>query len=788
MNSTYIGDNFRDNIFKIVQAMNPNSATTEKMVGGKKADIYYEEYDRYNTIRKIAIECKNYKSALGNSDISRILSDYHAAFLSSEIDLLLIISEKGLSAQGHESINAGTIYKVKHLTRQQFIAQTMNFNRYQLDITLSIKNDSLVDYYIPAKTNNESTIDIINHWIESDTKEPIAILAGYGMGKSSLATYIAHNLIETRGRISNERIPILIRLGQLSSEQSLDGLISKHLTSDHKVDGYSFSLFRELNRNGLFVIILDGFDEMKFAMTYSAFKYNLDQIGKLIEGNSKVIILGRPNAFMSEDEKNSVLNCQKILSSQTLKTTSIKNYKELTLDEFTNSDIRIFFRKYLKSKSQLTESEIEARILEIEESKISSILHRPVHSKMLAEILISSSKGILANSRYDLYKTFSGLIFSRDFEKTVRQSIPPEQREEIIGLLAWHLWKQGGKSSFSKDDIPSYIIKRLQEQFGIQKDQATREVLIGGLIESKGSDGFYFSHRSFQEFLVAKYLTTEQSESEEIETLSNTITPEICSFIEESPLRDEFANRLFFNLKEYKGELTLQLVNIVAKYYSFDANNKPNSTWQHLIFIIKSYSDTNKAPHEIAFDLTKISKESNNFKFAIAFELAKMESTYTTTPVISRDIIRHLAGLLLINCSPIIREYNNIQGNVRKIALHEPEPNQFLAAISNSIERAGEGIIKINSQKLLDDTITSLSSELKIPNLRVTSIHETLSFTLTQLFEPFKNFQNHDSVIKEYRRYFSNKSILPKVTLVERGSVQPKRKQLKLRTMKKYLD
>ena len=64
------------------------------------------------------------------------------------------------------------------------------------------------------------------------------------------------------------RIPILIRLGEVAGEQTLAGLLGKHFTATYQVHGYSFNAFREMNRNGRFVVFLDGFDEMKQLLSF----------------------------------------------------------------------------------------------------------------------------------------------------------------------------------------------------------------------------------------------------------------------------------------------------------------------------------------------------------------------------------------------------------------------------------------------------------------------------------------------------------------------------------------
>jgi hypothetical protein len=64
----------------------------------------------------------------------------------------------------------------------------------------------------------------------------------------------------------------------------------------------------KLNSSGRFVILLDGFDEMKKTMSWESMRYNLGQLNKLVDSNSKVVILGRPSAFLTEAEYKEALH------------------------------------------------------------------------------------------------------------------------------------------------------------------------------------------------------------------------------------------------------------------------------------------------------------------------------------------------------------------------------------------------------------------------------------------------------------------------------------------------
>ena len=142
---------------------------------------------------------------------------------------------------------------------------------------------------------------MIQPWLK-DTSDytPIAILSGYGMGKTSYAKYLACTLAKAHLIDRTEPIPVLIYLGHLVRSQSLRTLLSSVFSDTYPSSGYSYDLFDKLNKSGRFVIIFDAFDEMKHAMRRQDISFNLDEICEQIHSKTKAVLLGRPDPFIMD--------------------------------------------------------------------------------------------------------------------------------------------------------------------------------------------------------------------------------------------------------------------------------------------------------------------------------------------------------------------------------------------------------------------------------------------------------------------------------------------------------
>jgi len=91
------------------------------------------------------------------------------------------------------------------------------------------------------------------------------VLGESGIGKTTLLRYLAHSESSKTLLLEQTRIPVYVRLRQLSSGATLESLIQRELQSR----GYQFtSLFSELTRYD-FLLLLDGYDEIPKSMQAS---------------------------------------------------------------------------------------------------------------------------------------------------------------------------------------------------------------------------------------------------------------------------------------------------------------------------------------------------------------------------------------------------------------------------------------------------------------------------------------------------------------------------------------
>jgi len=545
------GDALRDMAAKLLSARY-GGATIEKRVIGKKVDVFFE-IESFGKKTRIFVEAKDYEKPLRRSQVSKIWSDYSGIINGNNPALLLIVTRNGLTTDADAYVSDEQ-NQIRHQTIRQIENDALGLEGYIESQVKVFEEDGLSDYYIPARAlkinysedqirNYGPEIDAFNEiteWIDGKTSTPIAILAGYGAGKSSLAKRL---MAYQSGRALNDndsRRPILIRLGGLTRYSSIEGLLGGTFTSEFPTPNFNFQVFVKLNKLGRILIILDGFDEMKHAMSWVDFKNQIRDLNRLIDGDSRVILLGRPTAFLSLEEQLFVLRGVRRFGTQNRHDIDWPQFAEFELCEFNAEEVSLFIKKYLSYKLKrlnVGDSTVGERIEEVQEitSIDTKLFAKPVHLKILvdlaADIKVNLERISGGVTRWALYEMFFAELSDREAAKEARRPLSSNNRLTFLRELAYWLWSsKDGQISFQVEDLPQELFEFSGYDF-VSHDVAAREFLTGAFIEKKDGDTYFFGHRSFAEFLVAQYMVCTPPRGAAYSYYSRLIVDGVAQFI-----------------------------------------------------------------------------------------------------------------------------------------------------------------------------------------------------------------------------------------------------------------
>jgi hypothetical protein len=533
------GTDFENEIRHLL-SMQGWSITQEKILSHKKIDAYGEKRGDFGQLERYAIEVKDYASPLTQEYVTKIYANYLPLLKNNLVDKIVLVTRNSIAPSAKTYCD--TIDNFIHITYLDLLNSLIDFSSYVQGMKAQYFENHLNEYYVKQDYDHllstlppqPSVEEAVLNWISSDDTRPIAILASYGMGKTTLLKRIAYVLANQHFKDPLQRIPILIKLEQISSEQSLEGLIGKHFTSISPVGNYNFHTFLSLNQRGRFVILLDGFDEMKQAISWEGMHYNFEQLNRLYGPNAKLIIAGRPSAFLSEDEYQEVLHGRRVISGKTRYIPNWPNFHELHLTPFTEAQIQFFITSYSKLlySSSMSEERISNLRYLLSTGRYQNVLDlakRPVQLEMIL-LLLPTWEGDLDNLTLTiLYSEFVDFIINREVGKTTRQRFLKKDRRNFASELAFWMWSQGVGSAISVSNIPESLISMYCFP-GDSLDEVKRDLIGACFLEFKPPEGLYFPHRSFQEFLVANHLIQLISNKSIISLENINITPEVQMF------------------------------------------------------------------------------------------------------------------------------------------------------------------------------------------------------------------------------------------------------------------
>jgi hypothetical protein len=538
------GTDFENRVAQLLRSSTGYRNIREQQhICGKNVDIIFQKQWNPHKYRTIAVECKNWKSGVDREAVREMYFDYKPLFDQREIDELWIVTPAPVSATVQEHADAFTGLEILHVGELE--QDIIDFTLYATFLRNRFRNDPLSQYYIAARIENSKTIlhSKISSWINlKAAAQPVAIWAGYGMGKTSYASFLASELAATYLSDSSSRIPILVPLGDYYTSPRIDGLFASTLTRDNGVHGYNFNTFWNLHEAGRFVIILDGFDEMKHAMTKSEFSSISKEIRKLVIPKSKVLLLGRPDAIITGEEHNVLMKGKQRFANVEITDQVSAEFEEVRLDFFSKSEYLEFLHRYISCFYEQPDQSayIKRRLNEIKTLGVDDLIRRPVQARMLAQILLNPKNSIEKISRYDLYNMFIEDCLSREEEKPERRKLDRKIRKRFMQDLSWWLWAIKRTRTFTVTDIPSAITQRFvspdQDQLGQLREllvgSVVEEQSIGSLVNEKDAGTFYFPHLSFTEFLVAEYLIERELKETDITILAQSLDGEIKGFVQ----------------------------------------------------------------------------------------------------------------------------------------------------------------------------------------------------------------------------------------------------------------
>lgn len=649
------GDAFRDLVDEVLTAAGFRTRPESRLVFKKVDNIALWTRDELQGSVRYLFETKDYDGTLPKAECVEFITEYGSLVRSRDADQAWLISKGPISPDGKALIDNEP--GLQCLTFLEFQRRLLLLETYLRDLVEERAQQRLPEYYIPPETlTGEDLEQKVRAWVAEANASPLFILGPYGKGKSTFATHIAAEFARAALADPTQRAPILVRLGEVVDEQSLDGLLGKVLASRYRVSNYHFETFRALNRLGRFLVIYDAFDEMKHGMTFSKFQTVLAELMRIDEGDARILVLGRDTALHDDVEFRAIIDGRQITGAgREVPDPRRRPYRTAQIRGFTVQEAHLYVRRYFPIRaSQIAEQRgadldadwVAGRINHLLSGDFDSLLERPVHAQMLCEIAAYPESKLQNLTVYELFDTFVHYLLDRETRKKGRHGafdIPV--RRAFNGSLAWWLWERGGASTTTLGDVPTALCTEAVHGVAHDLDEVAlkRELIQGCLIE-KSASTIYFGHRSLQEFLVADHLIATnlleggRAGVSSLERVFANVTPEIIEFIvagvQTTSDRHQAALGWFDRLVSYRGVdvplVAFHLFTRLAQALNVQVNDVAASPWLVWLEFFRvsgatDFAQRQRNTYNVLADLLRtVQKKGQEAQAAAAYALARV--------------------------------------------------------------------------------------------------------------------------------------------------------------------
>ncbi|MDM8558952.1 pentapeptide repeat-containing protein [Candidatus Parabeggiatoa sp. HSG14] len=405
--------------------------------------------------------------------------------------------------------------------------------------------------------------EFLNQWLNEDASpRQMAILGGYGTGKSSFLLHYAAKLAENYSP-GNSRIPVLISLTNVSPmhDDGLKDRLSSTATNEMRIDYNSLMYLVEKKQ---VVLLLDGFDEMGYVGSKEHRLQHFESIWQLAKKGNKIVIAGRPSYFFGEQELNKALQA---VDTDELIADERPHCRLVKLQSLSAEEMKKYLQKYFSPEEvvkYLAFLESHAQLFDL--ASRPSLMH--IIREMLPEIHNSyNNAGQRQYTAGYLMEKYAEHWITRQANKKITGSLSKEDKQTFFEKLAeWFYLNDIEVIKPSKvEELMQQFLNHIDFSDPETKDGILGDILSGSFLQRQTSNDYKFVHRSFFEYFVAKrivtYIETEKSKDKFPEIFFKLWRQEIAAFVADLsskgalPLNLE-ENKYYIQSKTLLGDLS----------------------------------------------------------------------------------------------------------------------------------------------------------------------------------------------------------------------------------------
>ena len=223
-----------------------------------------------------------------------------------------------------------------------------------------------------------------------------------------------------------------------------------------------------------------------------------------------------------------------ILTSRPHSVNYVADFQKTEIQPFSDEDLKQFIQHWYRSVSDpiSAQAEVKALLAQIQERKnIRELARNPLLATIVA--ILYRSKQMLPQRRVELYAQSCEVLLEKwDHNKDIRESgfigqLDWQAKLKLLSPVAYWLHQKTERLAATEAEIEALLVEGLRDysqkcSMNIEKPlgQVARQFIVAirdrsGLLQGRGDGTLEFMHRTFQEYLCARYI-------------ADVLSPEAC--------------------------------------------------------------------------------------------------------------------------------------------------------------------------------------------------------------------------------------------------------------------
>lgn len=205
---------------------------------------------------------------------------------------------------------------VRAITREELLDNLVNFADYRRAIIGRVESHhlpdstlTLPDVFVPSRLARDEVSlgkaePYLEAWLNDRSQRQLAMLGGYGQGKSTTALMFTYKLLSEPDWNKRARIPVLIELRGTSPRNLTPLQLLGAWAAQYSINAKALL---KLHIAGRLILIFEGFDEMALIGDADMRLKHFKVLWQFCYERAKILITGRPNFFLDDAEMRMAL-------------------------------------------------------------------------------------------------------------------------------------------------------------------------------------------------------------------------------------------------------------------------------------------------------------------------------------------------------------------------------------------------------------------------------------------------------------------------------------------------